>query len=90
MDRSAAVRSATGRVKLTIMGAATPTVWPLYGITEATVAAAAAGAIAATLVGAVAIVAAIAMPAAASARRRDLARSSCGSLSLVFAPAKIV
>jgi 3-methyladenine DNA glycosylase Mpg len=89
MDRSAAVRSVTGRVKLTIMGAATPTVWPLYGTTEATVAAVAAGAIAATLVGAVAIVAAIAMPAAARARRSDLAMALCGSLSVVFASAKI-
>jgi hypothetical protein len=85
MDRSAAVRSATGRVKFTMMGAATPTVWPLYGTTEATVAALADGAIAATLVGAVAIVATIAMPAAASARRSDLAMSCvapCPSCSL--------
>jgi drug/metabolite transporter (DMT)-like permease len=41
-------------MKFTIMGAATPTVWPLYGTTEATVAALADGAIAAMLVGAVA------------------------------------
>jgi hypothetical protein len=68
-----------------MMGAATPTVWPLYGCTDATVAAVADGAIAATLVGAVPTIVATAIPAAASARRSAFAIVVFNSL-LVISP----
>ena len=77
MDASADRRSATGLVKVTMIGCATPTVWPLMGRTEATVAADTDGAMAARLVGADAVIATRAIPAAAIMRRNTLAIAPC-------------
>ena len=73
MERSAASRSATGPVNVTTIGCATPTVWPLMGRTEATVATPDDEVTAARLAGAEHVIATTTMPAAASARRSALA-----------------
>ena len=77
MDRSAASRSATGPVNVTTIGCATPTVWPLMGRTEATVAAPDDEVTAARLAGAEHVIDTTTTPAAASARRSALAMAPC-------------